>query len=213
MSRRSGLRDPLSPSRAMQRTIYIVLAIAGACSTSCRFCLAVGHRLQEPAGLRRKRLVVAVRPRPWLAHPRRAARPRQRPHHRSGAGLFNSVLVTIVRRVGRVMLAALAGYSLARIRFPGYRLVFGADPRRDDGPTDHSGDPPLPRAQGARTAQHLPRTDRATHVRCLRDLLDEAVHGADPGGDRRGGRDRRRRPGGDVHPGVSCPSPARPSSR
>ena len=38
--------------------------------------------------------------------------------------LFNSVFVTSCVVVGRVLLAALAGYSLARIRFPGYRLVF-----------------------------------------------------------------------------------------
>lgn len=38
---------------------------------------------------------------------------------------FNSVLVTVCVVVGRVLLASLAGYSLARIRFPGYRLVFG----------------------------------------------------------------------------------------
>ena len=38
--------------------------------------------------------------------------------------LFNSVVVTIGVVVGRVLLSALAGYSLARIRFPGYRLVF-----------------------------------------------------------------------------------------
>ena len=38
--------------------------------------------------------------------------------------LFNSVVVTIGVVVGRVLLAALAGYSLARIRFPGYRFVF-----------------------------------------------------------------------------------------
>ena len=38
---------------------------------------------------------------------------------------FNSVVVTIGVVVGRVILAALAGYSLARIRFPGYRFVFG----------------------------------------------------------------------------------------
>ena len=38
--------------------------------------------------------------------------------------LFNSVLVTVCVVVGRVILSALAGYSLARIRFPGYKLVF-----------------------------------------------------------------------------------------
>jgi multiple sugar transport system permease protein len=38
--------------------------------------------------------------------------------------LFNSVIVTVCVVLGRVFLCALAGYSLARIRFPGYQLVF-----------------------------------------------------------------------------------------
>lgn len=37
---------------------------------------------------------------------------------------FNSVVVTVCVVIGRVILSALAGYSLARIRFPGYRIVF-----------------------------------------------------------------------------------------
>ncbi len=37
---------------------------------------------------------------------------------------FNSIVVTFFVVIGRVTLSALAGYSLARIRFPGYRLVF-----------------------------------------------------------------------------------------
>ncbi len=39
--------------------------------------------------------------------------------------LLNSVIVTVCVVLGRVFLSALAGYSLARIRFPGYKLVFG----------------------------------------------------------------------------------------
>lgn len=38
---------------------------------------------------------------------------------------INSIVVTVFVVAGRVLLSALAGYSLARIRFPGYRLVFG----------------------------------------------------------------------------------------
>lgn len=38
---------------------------------------------------------------------------------------INSVVVTVFVVLGRVLLSALAGYSLARIRFPGYKLVFG----------------------------------------------------------------------------------------
>ena len=38
--------------------------------------------------------------------------------------LFNSVFVAVCVVVGRVGLSALSGYALARIRFPGYRVVF-----------------------------------------------------------------------------------------
>jgi multiple sugar transport system permease protein len=38
--------------------------------------------------------------------------------------LLNSTIVTVCIVLGRVFLCALAGYSLARIRFPGYQLVF-----------------------------------------------------------------------------------------
>jgi len=39
--------------------------------------------------------------------------------------LFNSVFVSVCITVGRVFLDSLAGYALARLRFPGRRLVFG----------------------------------------------------------------------------------------
>lgn len=38
---------------------------------------------------------------------------------------LNSILVTACVVAGRVVLSALAGYALARIKFPGYRVVFG----------------------------------------------------------------------------------------
>jgi multiple sugar transport system permease protein len=38
---------------------------------------------------------------------------------------LNSVFVTLCVVIGRVLLSALAGYALARIRFPGYKVVFG----------------------------------------------------------------------------------------
>ncbi|HET9060040.1 MAG TPA: carbohydrate ABC transporter permease [Acidimicrobiales bacterium] len=38
---------------------------------------------------------------------------------------FNSVLVSTCITIGRVFLDSLAGYSLARLRFPGRRVVFG----------------------------------------------------------------------------------------
>lgn len=40
--------------------------------------------------------------------------------------LGNSVLVTLVSTAGRVAIDSLCGYALARLRFPGRRLLFGA---------------------------------------------------------------------------------------
>ncbi len=40
--------------------------------------------------------------------------------------LGNSVLVTVVVTIGRVLLDSMAGYALARLRFPGRGAVFGA---------------------------------------------------------------------------------------
>jgi len=39
--------------------------------------------------------------------------------------LFNSVFVSVCITVGRVFLDSLAGYALARLRFPGRKLIFG----------------------------------------------------------------------------------------
>jgi multiple sugar transport system permease protein len=122
-ARRTALRDPLSPSRAMQRAIYVCLAIAGvfyvvpfllavvtslksapdfaAHASSLLFDRSLGSpTLDGLRGLDSERILF------WR-------------------WLFNSVLVTACVVVGRVILAALAGYSLARIKFPGYKLVFG----------------------------------------------------------------------------------------
>lgn len=41
-----------------------------------------------------------------------------------GRWLFNSALVAICITIGRVFLDSLAGYALARLRFPGRRLIF-----------------------------------------------------------------------------------------
>ena len=117
-----GLRDPLSPSRAMQRAIYVCLIVAGvfyilpfalAVSTSFKSLpdiaahassLLWNGSLGSPTldGLRGLDSDIIIFWR-WL---------------------FNSIVVTVGIVVGRVVLSALAGYSLARIRFPGYKLVF-----------------------------------------------------------------------------------------
>jgi multiple sugar transport system permease protein len=39
--------------------------------------------------------------------------------------LLNSTVVSVFVVIGRVVLSALAGYALSRIRFPGHKLVFG----------------------------------------------------------------------------------------
>lgn len=117
------LRDPLSPSRAMQRVIYVMLIAAGlfyvlpfvlAVATSFKSLpdfaahassLVFDRSLGSPTldglrGLDSQRILF------WR-------------------WLFNSVVVTVCVVLGRVLLSALAGYALARIRFPGYKLVFG----------------------------------------------------------------------------------------
>jgi multiple sugar transport system permease protein len=120
---RSGLRDPLSPSRAIQRAVYLCLIVAGAFyvlpfilavvtsfkslpdfyahASSLMFDRSLGSpTLDGLRGLDSERILF------WR-------------------WLFNSVLVTVCVVAGRVILSALAGYSLARIKFPGYKLVFG----------------------------------------------------------------------------------------
>jgi multiple sugar transport system permease protein len=121
-TRQTGLRDPLSPSRAIQRTIYLCLIIAGALYI-LPFLLAV---------------VTGFKSLPdFAAHASslRWDRSLGSPSLEGLRGLdsdiilfwrwlLNSVIVTVCIVLGRVFLCALAGYSLARIRFPGYQLVF-----------------------------------------------------------------------------------------
>ena len=115
--------DPLAPSKAMRRFIYIALIVVGsfyvlpfvlavvtsfkslpdfaAHASSLGFDRSQGSpTLDGLRGLDSDRILFAR----WT---------------------FNSVVVTACVVGGRVMLSALAGYSLARIKFPGYRLVFG----------------------------------------------------------------------------------------
>jgi multiple sugar transport system permease protein len=121
-TRRAGLRDPLSPSRAMQRVIYACLIVTGvlyilpfllavvtgfkslpdfaAHASSLRWDRSMGSPTLD--GLRGLDSDIILFWR-WL---------------------LNSVIVTVCIVLGRVFLCALAGYSLARIRFPGYQLVF-----------------------------------------------------------------------------------------
>lgn len=115
--------DPLAPPAAMRSAIYGALVIAGLVytlpfvlaiitsfkslpdyasnSSSLTFDTSKGSPTLD--GIRGLDSRVIIFPR-WL---------------------LNSVIVTACVVVGRVLLSALAGYSLARIRFPGYKLVFG----------------------------------------------------------------------------------------
>jgi multiple sugar transport system permease protein len=120
---RSGLRDPLSPSRATQRAIYVALVIAGAFYI-LPFVLAVVTSFKSQpdfAANASSLLFDRALGSPTLGGLRGLASDRIT----FWRWAFNSILVTVCVVVGRVMLAALAGYSLARIKFPGYRLVFG----------------------------------------------------------------------------------------
>ena len=41
-----------------------------------------------------------------------------------GKWLFNSVVVTLIQTVSNVFFAALAGFTFARLEFPGRKLIF-----------------------------------------------------------------------------------------
>jgi multiple sugar transport system permease protein len=119
---RHRLRDPLSPSRAMQRAIYLCLGIA-ALFYVLPFALAISTSFkslpdfaQNASSLLWDRALGS----PTLD----GLRGLDSPRILFWRWLFNSVVVAVCVVIGRVMLSALAGYALARIRFPGYRLVF-----------------------------------------------------------------------------------------
>jgi multiple sugar transport system permease protein len=120
--KRSGLRDPLSPSRSMQRFIYVCLIVAGAFYILPFLLAAVTSFKSLPdfaanaSSLRWERSLGS----PTLD----GLRGLDSDIILFGRWLLNSVIVTVCIVLGRVFLCALAGYSLARIRFPGYQLVF-----------------------------------------------------------------------------------------
>ena len=121
-TRRSGLRDPLSPSRAIQRAIYVCLVIAAAFYV-VPFVLAVStsfKTLPDFAANTSSLLWDRSLGSPTL----NGLRGLDSDIILFWRWLFNSVVVTVCVVIGRVLLSALAGYSLARIRFPGYTLVF-----------------------------------------------------------------------------------------
>ena len=123
--------------------------------------------------------------------------------------LLNSVIVTVCVVLGRVFLCALAGYSLARIRFPGYQLVFALILAVMMVPPIILAIPRFILLKELGHDQHLRRADPADHGRRRGHLRDEAVHGADPRRDRGGRGDRRRRSVRRRSPRSSSRSPAR----
>ena len=84
-TRRAGLRDPLSPSRAMQRVIYLCLIVAGVFYI-LPFLLAVVTGFKSLPDFAAQRVVAALGPLARVADPRRPARARQRASSCSGAG-------------------------------------------------------------------------------------------------------------------------------
>jgi multiple sugar transport system permease protein len=120
MSRRN---DPLAPPLLMRRVIYVLLIAAGVFYL-LPFALAVitGFKSQQDFAAHSSSLTFdRSLDSPTLDGWRSLDSPRN-PFWR---WTMNSVFVTFCVVLGRVLLAALAGYSLARIRFPGYRFVFG----------------------------------------------------------------------------------------
>jgi multiple sugar transport system permease protein len=121
--RRQAVDDPLAPPVAMRRFVYLALAVASAFYI-LPFLLAVitsFKTLPDYAANTSSLTWDAELGSPTLDGVRglssdRILFPRW---------TFNSVLVTTCVVIGRVLLSALAGYSLARIRFPGYKVVFG----------------------------------------------------------------------------------------
>lgn len=123
MRPRRRATDPLAPATAMRSFVYGALAIAGVIYV-LPFALAIltsFKSLPDYAANPSALTFDSSRGSPTLdgirgLDSRLILFPRW---------LLNSVIVTVCVVLGRVTLSALAGYSLARIRFPGYKAVFG----------------------------------------------------------------------------------------
>jgi multiple sugar transport system permease protein len=117
------LRDPLSPSRALQRVIYVVLIAAGAAYV-LPFALAVVTSFKSLPDFASHASSLWFN-RSFGSPTLDGLRGLDSERILFWRWLFNSVLVSVCVVLGRVLLSALAGYALARIKFPGYKLVFG----------------------------------------------------------------------------------------
>ena len=74
-----------------------------------------------------------------------------------GRWLTNSIIVATFITLGRVFLDSLAGYALARLRFPGRQAVFWSILARARGARRGAADPAVPGAEGADAVQHATR--------------------------------------------------------
>lgn len=120
---RAGLQPALAPTVTMQRVIYVLLVIAGAFYV-LPFALAIVTSFKTNADYAANASSL------WfdrdLGSPTLdGLRGLNDPRVKFVRWTINSVVVTACVVAGRVVLASLAGYALARIRFPGYKLVFG----------------------------------------------------------------------------------------
>lgn len=115
--------DPLAPPALMRRAIYLALAVAAG-FYALPFVLAIITSFKTLPDFNANASSLtwdSSRGSPSLD----GLRGLDSDRIRFPRWTFNSVLVTACVVAGRVMLCALAGYALARIRFPGYRVVFG----------------------------------------------------------------------------------------
>lgn len=123
VQRRLSTDDPLSPPAAMRRFVYTALIVASAFYV-LPFLLAVITSFKTLPDFAAN--ASSLRWDGELGSPTMdGIEGLSSDRIRFGRWTFNSVLVTVCVVIGRVLLSALAGYSLARIRFPGYKVVFG----------------------------------------------------------------------------------------
>jgi multiple sugar transport system permease protein len=114
--------DPLAPGKLMQRAVYGILIIAGTFYV-LPFVLAIVtsfKSLPDYAANTSSLVFDTSKGSPTLD----GLRGLDSERIMFGRWLLNSVIVTVFVVAGRVVLSALAGYALARIRFPGYKVVF-----------------------------------------------------------------------------------------
>ena len=104
---------------------------------------------------------------------------------------FNSVFVAVVTVLGNLVFCSMVGYALAKLEFPGKRLLFALVLGTPDGARRRHLRAAVRAGQQARAGQHLPGADPAVPDRAVRGVPDAPVHARHPGRADRGGPDRR----------------------